>query len=173
MILITKPKVALIMGSDSDYPVLKSCIKILEDFGIDTQVRVMSAHRTPTDASEFAQNARKNGVEVIIAAAGRAAHLPGVLAAYTTLPVIGVPVKASSMEGLDALLSIVQMPKGVPVATVAIDGADNAAVLAAQILGLKYPEIEKKLDIFKTEMADGVRERDAKLSKKIKESGEK
>lgn len=166
---MNKPKVALVMGSDSDYPVLKSCIGILEGFGADVCVRVMSAHRTPVEAAEFAKNAKANNIEVIIAAAGRAAHLPGVLAAYTTLPVVGIPVKASSMEGLDALLSIVQMPKGVPVATVAVDGGDNAAILAAQILGIKYPEIAKKLEEFKEKMARDVRERDAALSKKIQE----
>jgi 5-(carboxyamino)imidazole ribonucleotide mutase len=169
---MTKPKVALIMGSDSDYPVLKSCISILNGFGIDVEVRVMSAHRTPLEAADLAKNAKGNGIEVIIAAAGKAAHLPGVLAAYTTLPVIGIPIKASCMEGLDALLSIVQMPKGVPVATVAIDGGDNAAILAAQILGIKYPEIAAKLDAFKEEMAAGVRKSDAALTEKIKNSRE-
>ena len=121
------PKVAVVMGSDSDFPVLKSCIKLLKEFGVEVEVMVCSAHRTPDKAAEFAKSAEDNGIGVIIAAAGKAAHLPGVLAAFTPLPVIGIPVKSSTMDGLDSLLSIVQMPSGIPVATVAIDGADNAA----------------------------------------------
>lgn len=161
------PKVAIIMGSDSDFPSLKGAIKTLKEYGVDVTVKVMSAHRTPDDAADFAKNARANGYEVIIGAAGKAAHLPGVLAAFTTLPVIGVPIKASTLDGLDALLSIVQMPKGIPVATVAIDGADNAALLALQMLSLKYKYIEDKLSQFKIDMANEVREKNNKLQEEI------
>ena len=125
-------KVAVIMGSDSDFPVMKNAVKSLKDMGIPVEAHVLSAHRTPAEAGAFASSARQNGFGVIIAAAGKAAHLAGVLAGHTTLPVIGVPMKASVLDGMDALLATVQMPKGVPVATVAIDGADNAALLAAQ-----------------------------------------
>ena len=121
-------KVAVIMGSDSDFPVVKNCIKTLKSFGVPVEVRVLSAHRTPDEAALFSRTARQNGFGVIIAAAGKAAHLAGVLAAHTTLPVIGIPIKSSTLDGLDALLSTVQMPSGIPVATVAIDGADNAAL---------------------------------------------
>ncbi|MBE7026598.1 MAG: 5-(carboxyamino)imidazole ribonucleotide mutase [Ruminococcaceae bacterium] len=152
----TKPKVALVMGSDSDYEKLIPCIKMLKKFEIEPVVRVISAHRTPDEAERFAKNAKAEGIEVILAAAGKAAHLGGVLAAFTTLPVIGIPIKSSTMDGLDSLLSMVQMPKGIPVATVAIDGADNAAILAAQILALKYENIASMLDEFKKQMADEV-----------------
>lgn len=156
----TKPKAALVMGSDSDFEKLKPCVKRLKSFGIDVDVRVISAHRTPYEAEKFASGARSEGIEVIIGAAGKAAHLAGVLAASTTLPVIGIPIKSSTMDGLDSLLSMVQMPKGIPVATVAIDGSDNAAILAAQILALKYSEISDKLASFKKQMADEVIEKD-------------
>ena len=139
-------KVAVIMGSDSDLPVVKGALTELDHFGISYEVHVMSAHRTPALAAEFAGNAKKNGFGVILAAAGKAAHLGGVLAAHTTLPVIGIPVKSSTLDGLDALLATVQMPKGIPVATVAIDGAANAAILAAQMLALSDPEIDAKLE---------------------------
>lgn len=129
-------KVAVIMGSDSDFPKLKPCIQKLCAFSIPFEVRVISAHRTPREAEAFASSAMDKGFGVIIAAAGKAAHLGGVLAAYTTLPVIGIPIQSSTMDGMDSLLSMVQMPSGVPVATVAIDGAANAAILAAQILAL-------------------------------------
>jgi len=158
-----KPMVALVMGSDSDFPALRGCVKTLKNFGIEVIVRVISAHRTPDAAAEFAKNARSNGIDIIIGAAGKAAHLPGVLAAFTTLPVIGVPMKSSTMDGLDSLLSIVQMPKGIPVATVAIDGGDNAAILSANILSLSYPEIAEKLVQFKKEMETAVAEKDAKI----------
>jgi 5-(carboxyamino)imidazole ribonucleotide mutase len=163
VILMSEPKVALIMGSDSDFPALKPCIRQLKDFGIVPVVRVLSAHRTPHEAASFAENAEKNGIKVIIGAAGKAAHLPGVLAAFTTLPVIGVPMKSSTLDGMDSLLSIVQMPKGIPVATVAIDGGENAAILAAQILSLTYPEISEKLKAFKKEMARAVTEKNTRL----------
>ena len=128
----TAKKVAVIMGSDSDLPAVKPAIDKLKSFGVPVEAHVMSAHRTPALAADFAANARKNGFGVIIAAAGKAAHLGGVLAAHTTLPVIGIPVKSSTLDGLDALLATVQMPSGIPVATVAINGAENAAILAVQ-----------------------------------------
>lgn len=159
-------KTAIIMGSDSDYQVVEKTEKLLIEFGIDCQVRVISAHRTPYQAEEFARNAEDNEIEVIIAAAGKAAHLPGVIAAYTALPVIGLPVKSSTMDGLDSLLSIVQMPKGIPVATVAIDGAENAALLAIQILSVKYPELRQKMKAYKKKMEDEVIEKDNKFRNK-------
>lgn len=159
----TKPKVALVMGSDSDYEKLIPCIKRLKKFDIEPVVRVISAHRTPDEAERFAKNAKNDGIEVILAAAGKAAHLGGVLAAFTTLPVIGIPIKSSTMDGLDSLLSMVQMPKGIPVATVAIDGADNAAILAAQILALKYENIASMLDEFKKQMAGEVMAKNEKI----------
>ena len=156
-------KVAVIMGSDSDFPVMKNAVKSLKDMGIPVEVHVLSAHRTPAEAGAFASSARQNGFGVIIAAAGKAAHLAGVLAGHTTLPVIGVPMKASVLDGMDALLATVQMPKGVPVATVAIDGADNAALLAAQILAVSEPALADKLEAQKQEMARQVLEKDKKL----------
>ena len=152
-------KVAVIMGSDSDLPVVKGALDELDKFGIPYEVHVMSAHRTPALAAEFAGNAKKNGFGVILSAAGKAAHLGGVLAAHTTLPVIGIPVKSSTLDGLDALLATVQMPKGIPVATVAIDGAANAAILA-----LSDPEIDAKLEQMKADMEQGVKAKDAKIS---------
>src|SRR5690554_3704325 len=131
-----KLKVAVVMGSDSDFPILKNCIQTLKQFQIETEVHVISAHRTPYRAEEMARNAELNGIDVIIAAAGKAAHLAGVLAAYTVIPVIGLPIQSSTLDGLDSLLSMVQMPEGRPVATVAIDVAENAAVLAIQILSI-------------------------------------
>lgn len=164
-----EPKVAVIMGSDSDLPVLKSCIKILGNFNIKAEIMVCSAHRTPDRAADFARNAEGNGFDVIIAAAGKAAHLPGVLAAYTPLPVIGIPIKSSTMDGLDSLLSIVQMPSGIPVATVAIDGAENAALLAVQILSLRYEELRDKMKVYKKALAEKVLEKDAALQTKLNE----
>lgn len=168
----TRPRVALVMGSDSDYNTLVGCIKRLEYFNIDASVRVISAHRTPAEAAEFASNAKKSGIECIIAAAGKAAHLGGVIAAHTTLPVIGIPIKSSALDGLDSLLSTVQMPSGIPVATVAIDGAENAAILAAQILALRYDYIEKKLDEFKEDMRVKVMDKDKALGEKIEKERE-
>ena len=135
---------------------------------METEVRVISAHRTPDDAHEFAKNAEKNGTEVIICAAGKAAHLGGVIAAYTTLPVIGLPVKTDMMGGLDSLLSIVQMPSGIPVATVGVNGGENAGLLALQILALKYPEISEKLKAFKRQMAEKINKDDAALQEELK-----
>ncbi len=160
-------KVAVIMGSDSDLPVLEPCIKRLKALGIETEAHVMSAHRTPAAASAFAGAAREKGFGAIIAAAGKAAHLAGVLAAHTTLPVIGVPVKSSTLDGLDALLATVQMPAGIPVATVAIDGAENAALLAAQILALSDDALAQKLSQMKQDMEAGVAKKDAALQEKL------
>ena len=142
-------KVAILMGSKSDLPVVKPAISVLEKFGETPEVRVISAHRTPGEAHAFAAGARERGIEVIICAAGKAAHLGGVIAAYTTLPVIGLPVKTDMMGGLDSLLSIVQMPSGIPVATVGVNGGENAGLLALQMLGLKYPQIAEKLSAYK------------------------
>ncbi|HJB60848.1 MAG TPA: 5-(carboxyamino)imidazole ribonucleotide mutase [Candidatus Ruminococcus gallistercoris] len=162
-------KVAVIMGSDSDFPIVSPAIKRLKSFGIPVEVRVMSAHRTPDAAAEFSKNAKAEGFGVIIAAVGKAAHLGGVLAAYTTLPVIGVPVKSSTLDGLDALLSMVQMPSGVPVATVAIDGADNAAILAAQMLALSDDSIAAQLEQMKVDMEKGVAKKNEALQAKVAE----
>ena len=160
-------KVAVVMGSDSDLPVVSGAIKQLRELGIPVVGRVISAHRTPAEAEEFASGARENGFGVIIAAAGKAAHLAGVLAAYTTLPVIGIPIKTSDLGGLDSLLSMVQMPKGIPVATVAIDGAQNAGLLAAQILAVSDEALAKKLAAFKANMRDEVAAKDKKLQEEI------
>ena len=138
-------KVGIIMGSDSDLPVVEKAVNTLKDFGVPYEVHVFSAHRTPVQAKEFSENARANGFGVIIAAAGMAAHLAGAVAANTTLPVIGIPIKSANLGGMEALLSTVQMPSGIPVATVAIDGAVNSALLAIEILSLSEPELEKKL----------------------------
>ena len=142
-------KVAIVMGSKSDYPVVEKAEAMLREFGVDYETRIISAHRTPKQAEEFAANAEANGFGTIIAAAGKAAHLAGVLAATTPLPVIGLPMKSSTMDGLDSLLSVVQMPKGVPVATVAINGAENAAILAVQILAAADPALRQKIKDFK------------------------
>ena len=156
-------KAAIVMGSKSDYPVVQKAEALLKDFGVEVETRVISAHRTPKAAAEFAEKAEKNGIEVIIAAAGKAAHLGGVLAAGTTLPVIGIPVKSSTLDGLDSLLSMVQMPKGVPVATVAIDGAENAALLAVQILGLRYPALVTAMKEYKVKMEKEIIEIDLEM----------
>ncbi|PLV56587.1 5-(carboxyamino)imidazole ribonucleotide mutase [Thermotoga sp. SG1] len=157
------PKVGIIMGSDSDLPVMKQAAEILEEFGIDYEVTIVSAHRTPDRMFEYAKSAEERGIEIIIAGAGGAAHLPGMVASITHLPVIGVPVKTSTLNGLDSLLSIVQMPGGVPVATVAINNAKNAGILAASILGIKYPEIAKKVKEYKERMKQEVLEKARKL----------
>jgi 5-(carboxyamino)imidazole ribonucleotide mutase len=156
-------KVAVIMGSDSDLPVMREAVEKLEQFGIPYTVRVISAHRTPAEAERFASAAREEGYGVLIAGAGKAAHLGGVLAAYTTLPVIGVPIKTSMMGGLDSLLSMVQMPSGIPVATVGVNGAANAGILAAQMIALEDAALAEKLSAFKEEMAEGVRKKDEKV----------
>lgn len=149
-------KVAVVMGSISDKEVVDKTINMLEKFQVEYELRVISAHRTPHEAIEYANTAEERGIEVIIAVAGKAAHLAGIIAGVTTLPVIGLPVKSSTMDGLDSLLSVVQMPKGVPVATVAINGGENAGILAVQILSVKYKELRKKLKGYKEEMAKEV-----------------
>ena len=163
-----RKKVAVIMGSDSDLETMKPCIARLKSFDIPVAVRVISAHRTPPAAAEqFASAAKENGFGAIIAAAGKAAHLAGVLAAYTTLPVIGVPIKTSLMGGLDSLLSMVQMPKGIPVACVAVDGADNAAYLAVQMLAIEDAALAQKLSDYKQEMERQILEKNAKLQEEV------
>lgn len=160
--------IGIIMGSDSDLPIMKEAAVTLDELGISYELHVMSAHRTPDDAATFARQAVSNGMKVIIAGAGGAAHLPGVLAAYTTLPVIGVPISSStaSLGGLDALLAIVQMPKGIPVATVAINGARNAGLLAAQILATSDADLMSRLIAQRQQMADDVRSKDRRLQQK-------
>lgn len=159
-------KVAVIMGSDSDFDVVKGCLTELKKFGVPFECKVMSAHRTPEMASEFALHAKENGFGVIICAAGMAAHLAGVIAGHTTLPVIGVPIK-SSFDGLDALLATVQMPSGIPVATVAVNGSKNAAILAVQMLALSDDELAGKLEADKQAMIEAVKEKDTKLQEKV------
>ena len=158
-------KIAVIMGSDSDLPVVSKAIDTLKDFGVPYEVHVFSAHRTPVEARDFSLSARENGFGAIIAAAGKAAHLAGAIAANTTLPVIGIPVKSSTLDGLDALLSTVQMPAGIPVATVAIDGAQNAALLAVQILSVEDKTLADKLFKSREENAKKVLEKNAAISK--------
>lgn len=160
-------KVAIIMGSDSDLPIVKSAMLKLKEFDVPFEVHVMSAHRTPNEAAEFSANAVSNDFGVIIAAAGKAAHLGGVLAAHTTIPVIGIPIKSSTLDGLDALLSTVQMPSGIPVATVAIDGAENAAILAVQMLALSDKKLSDKLVDMKKQMAETVKAKDKNISQEI------
>jgi len=155
-------KVAVVMGSKSDYPKVQEGIDLLEKFGVEVIVRALSAHRTPTQLIDFL-NEIEDKVDVIIGAAGKAAHLPGVIASHTLIPVIGLPIKSSTMDGLDSLLSIVQMPKGIPVATVTIDGGLNAALLALQIMSLKYTKIKEDLVLYRKEMADKVLEDDKNL----------
>lgn len=160
-------KVGIIMGSDSDLPVVEKAITTLKEYGVPTEVHVYSAHRTPVEAKEFAANARANGFGVLIAAAGKAAHLAGAIAANSTLPVIGIPVKSSTLDGLDALLSTVQMPSGIPVATVAIDGAANAALLAIQILAVTDEELAEKLMVARAKAAEKVLEKNAEIEKRF------
>lgn len=145
-------KVAIVMGSVSDKTVMKKASDVLKEFGVDYEINVLSAHRMPNKTREFAKSVKDKGIEVIIAGAGKAAHLPGAIASYTTVPVIGVPIKACDLGGLDSLLSIVQMPSGVPVACVSIDGAKNAALLAIQILALKYDDLAEKLEKYKAKL---------------------
>ena len=160
-------KVAVVMGSESDFDVVKKTVEKLKAFGVESVVRVISAHRTPDEAHNFVLNAEKEGIEVIIAAAGKAAHLGGVLAAYTVIPVIGLPIKSSTMDGLDSLLYIFQMPAVIPVATVAINGAENAALLAVQMLALKDQGLKEKLIENKRAMAQAVMRSDERLRAKI------
>ncbi len=162
-------KVAVLMGSKSDFGVVKPAVSVLKSFGVDVEVRVISAHRTPEEAHEYSATAVKRGIEVIICAAGKAAHLGGVIAANTTLPVIGLPVKTDMMGGLDSLLSIVQMPSGIPVATVGVNGGENAGLLALQILGIKYPEIAVKLTEYKKAMRNKINADDVALQTEIEQ----
>ena len=159
-------KVGIIMGSDSDLPVVQKAIDTLKQFEVPVEVHVYSAHRTPVEARDFAMHARENGIGVIIAAAGKAAHLAGALAANTTLPVIGIPVKSSNLDGIDALLSTVQMPSGIPVATVAIDGAANAALIAIEVLSVSDDALAEKLEAKRKADADKVRAKDAAIREK-------
>jgi len=160
-------KVLVVMGSDSDFPVMEACFKTLQEFGVAFEATVCSAHRTPDRAAELAKSAAAEGFGVIIAAAGLAAHLPGVLAAMTTLPVIGVPIHGGALNGLDALYAIVQMPSGIPVATVAIDGAANAAILAVQMLSLGQADLVQKLAAYKAKLALAVDQRNQRLQEKL------
>lgn len=162
-------KVAIIMGSDSDLPIVTPAIKQLKELGIETEVRVMSAHRTPQEANEFSSKAIENGFGVIIAAAGMAAHLGGVLAASTTLPVIGIPCSAKVLDGMDAMLATIMMPPGIPVATVGVNAAKNAAILAAEIIAVGDADLMQKLQDMRKDMAQQVREKDAALQEKLKE----
>jgi len=160
-------KVAVIMGSDSDWPVVKGACQQLETFGIPYEAHILSAHRTPAAAADFARSARANGFGVLICAAGMAAHLAGAFAGNSTLPVIGIPMKGGAADGLDALLATVQMPSGIPVATVAINGAKNAAVLAAQILAVSDDALAAKLDAQRSEMAEQIAAKEAKLQAEL------
>ncbi len=162
-------KVAVIMGSDSDFKVVQKAVLKLKEFSVPYEVRVMSAHRTPEEAAEFSKNAKDNGFGVIIAAAGMAAHLGGVLAAHTTLPVIGIPIKSAAFDGMDALLATVMMPPGIPVATVGVDGAANAAILAVEMLALSDESLSNKLVKMKMTMADGVHKKDKDIQRKAAE----
>ena len=162
-------KVAVIMGSDSDWPVVKAACQQLKEFGIPFEAHILSAHRTPAQAAEFANGARANGFGALICAAGMAAHLAGAIAANTTLPVIGIPMKGGAMDGLDALLATVQMPSGIPVATVALNGAKNAAVLAAQILAVSDEALAARLDEARQKMADQIAAKEAKLQAELAE----
>ena len=161
-------KVAVLMGSDSDWPVVRAACAQLDAFGIPYEAHIMSAHRSPAQVADFASHARKNGFGVIICAAGMAAHLAGAVAANTTLPVVGIPIKGGAMDGLDALLATVQMPSGIPVATVALDGAKNAAVLAAQILAVSDGDLAGWLDAARKDMAAQIEEKDAALQGEIR-----
>ncbi len=160
-------KIAVLMGSDSDLPVVKAAFQVLREYGVPYEAHVMSAHRSPEAVRDFALAARERGFGAVIAAAGKAAHLAGAVAANTTLPVIGIPVKSSTLDGLDALLATVQMPSGMPVATVAIDGAANAALLAVQMLALSDAALAEKLDATRREMKAKIAEKDARLQKEL------
>ncbi|OOB79591.1 MAG: 5-(carboxyamino)imidazole ribonucleotide mutase [Epulopiscium sp. Nuni2H_MBin003] len=160
-------KVAFVMGSDSDLDIVRGAVEVVKSFGVEVEVRIISAHRTPAVAEKFAREARENGIGVIVAAAGMAAHLAGVLAAYTTLPVVALPIAAKRLDGIDALLAMVQMPPGIPVATVGIDGSKNAGLLALQILGVSNQEVADKLAQYKEDMEKQVIEKDKKISQQF------
>ena len=163
-----KPLIGIVMGSDSDWPTMEAAHQISLDFKLPCEVKVLSAHRTPEDMANYAKSAHKRGIRVIIAGAGGAAHLPGMVASYTPLPVIGVPVESKSLKGMDSLLSIVQMPGGIPVATVAIGGAKNAGILAASIIGSSDAKVRNAIIAYKTELAKQSRKRGSKLQALIK-----
>jgi 5-(carboxyamino)imidazole ribonucleotide mutase len=163
----TKPLVGIVMGSDSDWPVMKAAAAICQEFGVAFEVRVLSAHRTPDDMAEYGRTAHERGLAVIVAGAGGAAHLPGMLAAHSPLPVIGVPVAQTNLQGLDSLLSIVQMPRGVPVATVAIGGAQNAGLLAVQILATANPTLRDRLIAYKSARAEDARAANARVQSDV------
>ena len=165
--------VAVVMGSSSDLPVMQGAVDVLDEFGVGREVRVVSAHRTPRDMLAFGQEAAGRGLKVLIAGAGGAAHLPGMLASVTTLPVIGVPVALSQLDGLDSLLSIVQMPKGVPVATMAVNGARNAGLLAVRILAQADPALTTQMEAFQEELASAARVQDADVSRGAAAQGAK
>ncbi|MDP3301875.1 MAG: 5-(carboxyamino)imidazole ribonucleotide mutase [Sulfuricurvum sp.] len=162
---MSKALVGIIMGSDSDLPVMRAAIEMCEEFGIDYEVDIVSAHRTPEKLVAYSTSAEERGIKVIIAGAGGAAHLPGMVASLTVLPVIGVPVRSSSLDGMDSLLSIVQMPGGVPVATVAINGAKNAGILAAQIIGSGDASLRQKIAVYKNKLKSEVEQKSEKLQK--------
>lgn len=160
------PLVGILMGSESDLPVMEEAVKVLKEMGIPYVMDISSAHRLPEKTAEYAKSARKRGIEVIIAGAGMAAHLAGAVAAHTTLPVIGVPLKSGALSGIDALYSTVQMPAGIPVATVGIDGAKNAAYLACEILSIKYPDIAKRLESVRNKMKKSLEEMSRSIKKR-------
>jgi len=164
--LMKKPLVGILMGSESDLPIMEKAAEVLKEMGISYEMEISSAHRLPEKTAHYAKTARKRGMEVLIAGAGMAAHLAGALASHTTLPVIGVPIKSGALNGADALYSTVQMPPGVPVATVGIDGAKNAAYLACEILSIKYPEIAKKLEGLRSRMRKTLEEKSRELKRK-------
>lgn len=166
---MTSAKVAVVMGSDSDLPTMQAAVDLLTEFGVAAEVAIISAHRTPQQMMEFATNAAANGFQIIIAGAGGAAHLPGMIAAATSLPVIGVPVALTQLDGLDSLLSVVQMPAGVPVATVAINGAANAGLLALRILATTDKSLQEKLDKYREELGIKVIEKNNDLQNKLKQ----
>ena len=163
----SNPQIGIIMGSDADWPVMQAAAEICESFSVAHEVRIVSAHRTPMDMAKYAKQATQKGLKVIIAGAGGSAHLPGMVASMTTLPVIGVPVKSRSLDGMDSLLSIVQMPGGVPVATVAINGAKNAGLLAVQILATHDPKLRAKLEQYKLDLQKESRKKDKDLNKSL------
>lgn len=161
--MTTQPRIGIIMGSDSDLPVMREAAHICEEFGVPYEMKVVSAHRTPVDMAAYGSTAQERGIDVIIAGAGGAAHLPGMIASYSTLPVIGVPIPTKQLRGLDSLMSIVQMPSGVPVATVAIGAGRNAGILAIEMLAIATPELRTKLAAFKSAMADESRKKNENL----------
>ncbi len=162
---MAKPLVGIVMGSDSDLPVMKGAVDILKQLGIESEVVISSAHRVPEKTAQYAKSVEERGLKVIIAGAGMAAHLPGVIAASTILPVIGVPIQSGALAGTDALYAIVQMPPGIPVATMAVNGAKNAGIFAAQVLSVKYPEIGEKVKIYRQQLADEVNAKAIKLER--------